>query len=176
MNTSTDTHDLTPAEQARVIPTTSAVTNVVVRAAGIVGTRLDLAHVGTPEQHLGLSLGTVLIYLHSAFTARKIADGWAAAAVQAHALSPALVARRPVLTGPSTVAVRARLVSSPHVIAELHPGRAAICSRPAVSPVLVVVVGPMTWHVCDQTAYSSILRAWRQAARLLGDNPTEDDE
>jgi hypothetical protein len=45
------------------VPSTSAVLNVVVRVAGIVPVRVDLAYVGTPEQQVGLSLGTVLVYL-----------------------------------------------------------------------------------------------------------------
>lgn len=49
----------TRTAQARMIPTGSVVTNVVVRVAGVVPARLDLAHVGTAEQQLGLSLGTV---------------------------------------------------------------------------------------------------------------------
>ncbi|GEL24778.1 hypothetical protein PSU4_37320 [Pseudonocardia sulfidoxydans NBRC 16205] len=41
---------------------------------------------------------------------------------------------------------------------------------------LRIVTGPVTWEITDATAYTAMLRAWRQAARLLGDNPTEDDE
>ncbi len=55
-----------PAEQTaqtRRITASSVVTNLVVRAAGLVPARLDLAHVGTPEQQLGLALGGVLIYM-----------------------------------------------------------------------------------------------------------------
>lgn len=47
---------------------------VVVRVAGVVPARLDLTHVGTPEQQLGLSLGTVLVYLWSGVTARALHD------------------------------------------------------------------------------------------------------
>lgn len=56
-----------PAEQtaqARMITASSVVTNLVVRAAGLVPARLDLAHVGTPEQQLGLTLGGVLVYMN----------------------------------------------------------------------------------------------------------------
>lgn len=42
--------------------------------------------------------------------------------------------------------------------------------------VLRIQVGPVTWELCDANANTSILRAWRQAARLLGDNPTEDED
>ena len=96
-----------------MIPTSTAVTNVVVRVTGIVHTRLDLTHAGTPDQMLGLSLGTVIAYLRSAPTARKIADGWAAAAVLADTLTPAITGRSPVVVGQSTVAVMARLAGSP---------------------------------------------------------------
>ncbi len=54
-----------PAAQARMITASSVVTNLVVRAAGLVPARLDLVHVGTPEQQLGLTLGGILIYLRT---------------------------------------------------------------------------------------------------------------
>jgi hypothetical protein len=40
-----------------------------------------------------------------------------------------------------------------------------------VPAALHVQVGPVTWEVCDATAYVTLLRAWRRAARLLGDSP-----
>jgi hypothetical protein len=43
-----------------MIPASSAVMSVVVEVAGSVPVRLDLAHIGTPEQQLGMSLGTVM--------------------------------------------------------------------------------------------------------------------
>ena len=54
-----------PTAQARLITSSSVVTSLTVRAAGLVPARLDLAHVGTAEQQLGLTLGTVLIYLRA---------------------------------------------------------------------------------------------------------------
>ncbi len=131
---------------------------------------------GTPEQQLGLSLGTVLVYLRSALTARAIADGWRDAAVLAQALSPAVTGRRPLVVGPSTVSALVRLAGVPQVIAAAEPGRAATATRPAVAPMVRLRVGPVTWEVCDATAYSCLLRAWRQAARLLGDHPTGDED
>jgi hypothetical protein len=50
-------------QHARTLPSSAAVMNIVVRVAGIVEARLDLAHIGTAEQQLGLSFGTVLVYL-----------------------------------------------------------------------------------------------------------------
>ena len=47
---------------------------------------------------------------------------------------------------------------------------------PDAPSVLRVPVGPLVWEVCDATAYTSLLRAWRQAARLLGDNPTDEED
>jgi len=64
------------AAQARMITASSVVTNIVVRAAGLVPARLDLAHVGTPEQQLGLTLGGVLVYMRYGVTARAVAEGW----------------------------------------------------------------------------------------------------
>jgi hypothetical protein len=31
-------------------------------------------------------------------------------------------------------------------------------------------------EICDANAYTSLLRAWRQAAKLIEDNPTEYDD
>lgn len=113
-------HPAEPRPAAPMIPTSTAVTNVVVRVTGIVHTRLDLTHAGTPDQMLGLSLGTVLTYLRSAPTARKIADGWAAAAVLADTLTPAITGRSPVVVGQSTVAVMARLAGSARSATRSH--------------------------------------------------------
>lgn len=157
------------AAQARMITSSSVVTNLVVRAAGLVPARLDLAHVGTPEQQLGLTLGGVLVYMRTGGTARAVADGWSAAAVHARSLPPAVAGRRPLVIGPTTVAAMVRLAGLPDIGAMFVPSRAG----GAVPAVLRVQMGPVTWEVCDSTAYTSMLRAWRQAARLLGENPTE---
>lgn len=87
------------ATTARTIPSSSAVLNVVVRVAGDIPARLDLTHAGTREQQLGMSLGTVLIYLRSATTARAVAEGWRTTAMLARPLSPILTGRRPSSPG-----------------------------------------------------------------------------
>jgi hypothetical protein len=153
------------------VPSASAVLNVVVRVAGMVPVRLDLAHVGTAEQQLGLSLGTVLVYLRSGITARAVAEGWGQAAGSAQSLSPAVVGRAPLPVGPSAVAVMVQLRGVPQVTSGFLPAGAG----GAVPAALGVQVGPVTWEVCDVTAYVTLLRAWRRAARLLGDNPTGDE-
>jgi len=119
-------HDaLEPVERrkGRMVPASSAVMNVVVQVAEIVPERLDLAHVGTPEQQLGMSLGSVLVYLRTAGTARTIADGWSRATVLARPLSPAIVGRRPLAAGPSTVAAMVQMAGVPQVTAEFEPAR-----------------------------------------------------
>ena len=169
------TSDTTSGQDARAVrmmPTSSAVMNVVVRVAGIVPVRLDLTHVGTIEQQLGLSLGTVLIYLRSGLTARAVAEEWKRAAVAARSLSPAIAGRRPVPVGPSTIATMVQLAGMPQVTTAFESARAGS----AVPALLRVHVGPITWEVCDTNAYTSLLRAWRQAARLLGDNPADEDD
>jgi hypothetical protein len=175
-STSQQTEDTTQpdrATQARMIPAGSAVMSVVVRVAGIVPARLDLTHVGTPEQQLGLSVGTVLVYLRSALTARAVAQGWGKAAVQARSLAPAIAGRRPLVVGPSTVGVIVQLAGTPQIVSSLAPAHRG----PDAAQVLRIPVGPVVWEVCDTNAYTSLLRAWRQAARLLEGNPTElDDE
>lgn len=159
----------TTATRARTIPSSSTVMNVVVRVAGIVPVRFDVAHVGTTEQQLGLSLGTVLVYLRSGRTARSVAEEWNNARVLVRSLAPAVVGRRPLPIGPSVVTAMVQLAGVPRVVSAAEP------ARPGVPAMLRVQVGPVTWQVCDATAYASLLRAWRQAARLLGDNPREDD-
>ena len=157
--------------QARMITSSSVVTSLTVRAAGLVPARIDLVHVGTAEQQLGLTLGTVLIYIRAGVTARAVAEGWSAAAIGAQSLAPAVAGRRPLLIGPTTVAAMIRFAGQPKVNSAFVPARAG----GAVPGMLRIEVGPVTWEVCDSTAYTSMLRAWRQAARLLGENPTEDE-
>ena len=159
----------TTATRARTIPSSSTVMNVVVRVAGIVPVRLDLAHVGTAEQQLGLSLGTVLIYLRSGLTARSVAEEWSNAQVLARSLAPAVVGRRPLPIGPAVVTAMVQLGGVPRVVSTVD------AVRPGVPAMVRIQVGPVTWQVCDATAYASLLRAWRQAARLLGDNPRGED-
>ena len=165
-STSRRTEDTTQpdrAVQARMVPAGSAVMSVVVRVAGIVPARLDLSHVGTPEQQLGLSVGTVLVYLRSQLTAGAVAQGWGKAAVLARSLSPAIAGRRPLVVGPSTVGVIVQLAGMPQMVSSLAPAHGG----PDAVQVLRIPVGPVVWEVCDTTAYSSLLRAWRQAAGLL---------
>ncbi|WP_300011087.1 hypothetical protein [Pseudonocardia sp.] len=143
--------------------------SVAVQVAGIVPVRLDLNHLGAPEQQLGMSLGTVLVYLRTAGTARTVAEGWGRAAVLARSLSVAVAGRRPlVVVGPSTIAAIVQLAGVPQVTAEYEPSRAD-----GAAAMLRIQVGPVEWQVRDANAYTSMLRAWRQAARLLGENPTE---
>lgn len=89
----------------------------------------------------------------------------------AQSLAPAVAGRRPLLIGPSTIGAMVRFAGLPPVTATFQPAQAG----GAVPPVLRIEIGPVTWEVCDTTAYTSILRAWRQAARLLGENPTDDE-
>lgn len=168
------TEQQTRPARARMISASAVVLNVVVRVAGIVPVRLDLSHVGTPEQQLGFSAGTVLVYLRSEITARAVAKGWGEAVVLARTLSPAIAGRRPLVVGPSAVAAMVRMVGVPKVIAALAPAHLG----PGAPWLLRIQVGPLTWEVCDATAYTSLLRGWRQAARLLDNNPTDptDDE
>lgn len=140
--------------------------------AGLVPVRLDLTHVGTPDQQLGMSLGAVLLFLRSGITARVVAEGWGRAAVLARQLSPAIAGRRPLVVGPSTVTAMMRLVGIPPMDVAFEAARAG----GAVPELLRVQVGPITWELCDANAYTSLLRAWRQAARLLGDNPTDEED
>ncbi len=65
-----------------------------VRVAGRVPPRVDLRHSGTPQRQLGLSLGMVLVYLRSHYTARLVEQTWASAAPLAGSLAPFLVGRR----------------------------------------------------------------------------------
>jgi hypothetical protein len=88
-------------------------------------------------------------------TARAVADGWSGAAVGAQSLSPAVAGRRPLLIGPTTVAAMIRFAGIPKVTWAFEPARAG----GAVPAMLRIEVGPITWEVCDATAYTSMLRA-----------------
>jgi len=150
--TTRSTHDTVEnhagTAQARLLTASAVVTNVVVRAAGVVPARLDLTHVGTAEQQLGLALGSVLFYLRTGLTARAVAEAWSGAAVLARSLAPAVADRRPLVNGPSTVAVMVRLAGRPDVRAHAEPARAG----GAVPAVVRVQVGPVTFEICDATA------------------------
>lgn len=151
----------------------SSVMSVGVRVAGRVPTRVDLRFAGTAEQQLGLSLGTVLVYLRTYLSARTIALGWGEAAAQARSLSPVLPERRrPVMmSGPWTVAAVVRLGGMPAVTSTLMPAQPG----QALPTVLRMQVGPVTWELADAAAYTSMLTAWRNAADLLAVPAGEDD-
>ena len=83
-----------PTAQARMITTSSVVTNLTVRVAGLVPARIDLAYVGTAEQQLGLNVGAVLVYLRAVVTTRAVADEWSNTAVGAQSLASAIVGLR----------------------------------------------------------------------------------
>lgn len=91
----------------------------------------------------------------------------------ARSLAPALAGRRPLTVGPSTVGVIAQLAGAmPQMVSSLVPAHRG----PDAAQVLRIPVGPVVWEVCDTTAYTSMLRAWRQAALLLEGNLTELDD
>ena len=150
------------------------VMTVGVRVAGQVPTRVDLRFAGTPEQMLGLSLGTVLIYLNSHLAARTVALAWGQAAPMARSLSPALAApRRPVMTtGPWSLTTMVRLFGTPSVDSLLLPARPGT----NLPTMLRVQVGPITWDLADTAAYTALLNAWRQAADLLAVATPEGEE
>lgn len=151
--------------EAQPVAGMSSVSSVVVRVAGRVPTRLDLRFAGTPEQQLGLSLGTVLIYLRLHLTARTVALAWGEAAAQARSLSPVLPpSRRPVVgAGPWSLSALARFAGTPRVETLLMPARPGV----GLPTMLRVQVGPLVWELADAAAYTSLLRAWRSAADLL---------
>ncbi|WP_214369806.1 hypothetical protein [Pseudonocardia sp. H11422] len=145
----------------------SAVLETIVRVSGAVPVRLDATHVGTPEQQVGLTLGSVLVYLRSQQTVRVIVEGWQSAAVAARHLGPA----RPIShhraglapAAGSQVSTLVRLGGIPTVLA------APITRRPG-SPVpshVRIQVGPIVWQVCDWNAYEALAAGWRRAADLL---------
>ncbi|WP_103381249.1 hypothetical protein [Pseudonocardia dioxanivorans] len=160
--------DVPQAEPVR--PGACAVMGVVVRVAGTVPVRLDFSHAATREQQLGLSLGTVLVYLRAGVTARAVADGWANTAVLARGLAMGVVGKRPMPVGPSSVAEMVRLGGVPRVTAAWFDAVTGT-SRPAM---LRIQTGPVTWEGCDSAAYRSLLAGWRQAAQLLGDDDALD--
>ncbi|OLM28283.1 hypothetical protein Ae717Ps2_6622 [Pseudonocardia sp. Ae717_Ps2] len=144
-----------------------------VRVAGRVPTRLDLRHAGTPDRQLGLSLGMVLVYLRTHYTARLVEQAWASAAPQAAALVPFLAGRRRgvMATGPWSVAAMVQLGGAPKLTGGLIPTRAGS----ELPTMLRLQVGPITWDLCDAAAYTTMLNGWRAAANLLAvDSPDLD--
>jgi len=137
-----------------------------VRVAGRVPSRVDVQHAGTPECQLGLSLGTVLVYLSSHYTAQIIAGSWASAAPVAASLVPQLPGRRRgalLSGGPWSVAAMVRMNGTPNVTGGLIAGRPGS----EVPAMLRLRVGPVTWDLCDAAAYTTTLAAWKKAAALL---------
>ncbi len=149
------------------------VMTVGVRVAGPVPTRTDLRFVGTREQMLGLSLGTVLIYVNSHIAARTVALAWGQAVPLARSLSPVLPApRRPVMaTGPWSLTTMVRMFGTPSVDTLLLPALPG-ANLPTM---LRIQVGPITWDLADAAAYTSLLGAWRRAADLLAAARSQDD-
>lgn len=161
-NTTSTTRAITEEDATRGY---SSVGSIAVRVAGLVPTRVDLRFAGTPQQQLGVSLGTILVYMSTGLTASTIVDKWAAAAPLSRALSHVLPSeRRPAMaTGPWLLSAMVRFGGMPAVTADLltaQPGR-------ELPPMLRIQVGPVTWELADVVAYSSMLNAWRIAADLL---------
>lgn len=146
----------------------SAIVAVAVRVSGVVPVRLDATHIGTTEQQVGLTLGSVLVYLRTVQTVRAVVEGWTSASVAAECLGPA----RPVSqqraglahVAGSQVSALVRLGGLPTVLA------APVTRRPgsSVPSHVRIQVGPIVWEVCDWTAYECLAAGWRQAASLLG--------
>lgn len=144
----------------------AAVVSMVLRVAGPVPTRVDLRNAGTPERQLGISLGAVLVFLRSHYTARTIEQAWSQAAPLAVSLPPVLVGRRRgVLAqdGPWSATAIVRLGGAPKVRAYVMEARAG-SEAPAV---LRIEVGPMTWEIYDAASYTSLLQGWRTAVHTL---------
>ncbi|SFO17843.1 hypothetical protein SAMN05216207_103459 [Pseudonocardia ammonioxydans] len=143
----------------------SSVGSIAIRVAGFVPTRVDLRFAGTPQVQLGVSLGTVLVYMSTHLTASTIAQKWASAAPLARGLSQALpVERRAVMaSGPWLLSAMVRFAGMPTVNADVmtaQPGR-------ELPTMLRIQVGPVTWELADAVAYTSMLNAWRIAADVL---------
>ncbi|ALE82476.1 hypothetical protein [Pseudonocardia sp. HH130629-09] len=141
-----------------------------VRVAGRVPVRLDLRNSGTTERQLGLSLGMVLVYLRTHYTARLVEQAWTEAAPLARSLTPFLAGRRRgvMATGPWSVAAMVQLGGAPKVIASLNETRPGA----ELPTMLRMQLGPITWDLCDATAYTAMLNGWRSAANLLAvDSP-----
>ncbi|MBC3190981.1 hypothetical protein H7X46_07890 [Pseudonocardia sp. C8] len=142
------------------------VLGMVVRVAGPVACRVDMRFAGTPQRQLGLSMGPVLIYLQSQYTAARVARQWRSAAPLVASLPTVLAGRRRgVMTagGPWSTATMIRLGGAPTVsggLVEPRPG-----SEAAV--VLRMRVGPLVWELCDAAAYTATVRGWTLAAQML---------
>lgn len=142
------------------------VMGMVLRVAGPVAYRVDMQFAGTPERQLGLSMGMVLIYLRSHYTAVKVARAWSSAAPLVASLPPVLPgARRSVMApkGPWSTAMMVRLGGAPNVTGGLvEPVAGTEATR-----MLRMRVGPLVWELCDAAAYAATLKGWKLAADML---------
>jgi hypothetical protein len=142
------------------------VMGMVLRVAGPVACRVDMQFAGAPERQLGLSMGTVLIYLRSHYTALKIARAWSSAAPLAASLAPVLTgSKRGVMapTGPWSTATMVRLNGSPNVTGGLiEPVAGTKATR-----MLRMRVGPLVWELCDGAAFAATVKGWKLAADML---------
>src|SRR6185437_16086892 len=101
----------------------TAITALVVRVAGVVPVRMDLAHAGTSDQQLGMSTGKLLVYLRSGWTVLSVAEGWRSAATHARRLPPAIPGQRRLPIGPSFVSAMVQIGGIPAVTAAFEPPR-----------------------------------------------------
>ncbi|MBN9739184.1 MULTISPECIES: hypothetical protein [unclassified Pseudonocardia] len=143
----------------------ATVTGMVVRVAGHVPTRVDLRNAATAEQQLGLTLGAVLIYLRSHYTAHLIARSWSQAAPLAGSLTPHLTGRRRGImsTGPFSTSALIRIGGAPDLRAALIPAEPGQ-ERPAI---LRLDLGSVSWELCDAASYAALRQGWQSAADLL---------
>lgn len=144
----------------------ATVTGMVVRVAGHVPTRVDLRNASTADQQLGLTLGSVLIYLRSHYTAHLITRSWSQAAPLAASLTPHLTGRRRAImsTGPFSTSALIRIGGAPQLRAALIPAEPGQ-ERPTI---LRLDLGPVSWELCDAASYAALRLAWQSATDLLG--------
>lgn len=145
----------------------SAIMGMSVRVSGAVPIRVDAHHIGTPEQEVALTLGSVLVYMRSRQTAAAVVQGWRSAAVAAQCLGPARPLRdhRAALVSVmgSQVSALVRLGGLPTVTAAPVPRQKGTPTPTHVR----IQVGPLVWQVCDWNAYERIAEGWRRGLRIL---------
>jgi hypothetical protein len=144
----------------------SAILASTVRMVGMVPVRVDAHSIDEHAAEVGLTLGTVLIYMRDVRTAQHVADGWSSSAVIAEHLGPArpMQARGGLQRAMgSQVSALVRLGGLPSITCTPYTRRPGN-DTPSHARIMV---GPLTFEVCDWTAWAAMSHGFKRALRVL---------
>lgn len=145
---------------------TSNVLAVIARIAGSIPITVAPHGLRTRQQQVGVSIGSVLTYLHDPVVAAAIRRCWSDSHILAVRHLPRRASQTWLAPDPDGIA--------PGVIA--RPGRGAAMGAHVISGRastrtpghLRIQTGQIVWQVCDREAWHLAATAWADAARYLG--------